>query len=64
LPFSGVKRLVLVHGGHRVTDEDSDLGRIRWTLSQDFEAIDPWLLPIEGGMARDGRRNPQMQSAR
>jgi hypothetical protein len=59
----------LLHGlleqaGHGVIEEDTELGRICRTLMQDLEAIDPWLLPLEGGVAREGRPSLQMQSAR
>jgi hypothetical protein len=59
----------LLHGlleqaGHGVIEEDAELGRICRTLSADLEAIDPWFLALQGGMAREGSQNLQTQSAR
>jgi hypothetical protein len=58
----------LLHGlleqaGHGVIEENTERGEICRTLSKDLEAIDPWLLPLEGGSAREGRPALQMQSS-
>jgi hypothetical protein len=54
---------LLVKAGHGSIEEDTELGRICRTLREDLEAIDPWLLPLEGGGARVGSQTLQMQSA-
>jgi hypothetical protein len=59
----------LLHGlieqaGHAVMEEDTERGAICRTLAEDLEAIDPWLLPLEGGLEREGRQTHQMQGAR
>ncbi len=59
----------LLHGlleqaGPAVLDEDTERGAICRTLAQDLEAIDPWLLPLVGGSAREGRPTLAMPGAR
>jgi hypothetical protein len=49
--------------GQGVIEENTERGEICRTLSKDLEAIDPWLLPLEGGSAREGRPALQMQSS-
>jgi hypothetical protein len=53
---------LIEQAGHDVFDEDSDLGQICRTLADDLAAIDPWLLPLKGGIEL-GKQAPQMQGA-
>jgi hypothetical protein len=50
--------------GHAVLEEDTELGHICRTLSDELGAIDPWLLPLKDGIARGGRQAPAMQGDR
>jgi hypothetical protein len=50
--------------GHDVLDQDTELGQICRTLCEDWGAIDPWLLPLTGGISAEGRQTPEIQSAR
>jgi hypothetical protein len=54
---------VLEWAGHGIVEEGTDLGAICRTLDEDLSASDPWLLPLKGGIGREGR-TLQMQSAR
>jgi hypothetical protein len=54
---------LLTHSGHHILDEDSELGRICRTLSEDLRVRDPWLLPLKGEVAGEWRRVPEMQTA-
>jgi hypothetical protein len=55
---------LLNQAGHGVLEEDTELGRIGRMLCEDLSTIDPWLLPITGGIPGEGRPAPPMQSAR
>jgi hypothetical protein len=44
--------------------EDTELGGICRTLCEDLDAIDPWFLPLTGGIAEQGGRAPEVQGAR
>jgi hypothetical protein len=44
--------------------EDTELDRICRTLSEDLDAIDPWFLPLTGGIAEQGGQAPEVQAAR
>ena len=55
---------LLNEAGHGILEEDTELGQICRALRSDLHAIDPWLLPITGGIAGGGSQAAQMQSAR
>jgi hypothetical protein len=55
---------LLNQAGHGVLEGDTELGQLCQTLCEDLDAIDPWLLPLTGGIAGEGRQAPQMQGAR
>jgi hypothetical protein len=55
---------LLNQAGHGVLDEDTDLGRICRTLCEDLNAVDPWLLPLTGGIAGEARQAPETPSRR
>jgi hypothetical protein len=44
-------------------EEATELGQICRTLAEDLRAIDPWLLPLTGGMAGERRQALPRQSA-
>ncbi len=46
--------------GPGVMEEDTELGRICRTLCQDLDAIEPWFLPLTGGIVRDESQAVQM----
>jgi hypothetical protein len=50
--------------GPGVLEEHTELGRICRTLCQDLDAIEPWFLPLTGGIVREESQAPQMQGAR
>src|SRR5262249_1561974 len=54
---------LLNQAGHPVLEEDTDLGQLCRTLYEDLGARDPWLLPIKGGIAGEGKQEPEMQTA-
>ena len=55
---------LLNQAGHGVLDEDTEPGRICRTLCEDLNTVDPWLLPLTGGIAGGGRQAPGTRSAR
>jgi hypothetical protein len=50
--------------GHGALEEDTELGQICRTLSEDLGAGDPWFLPLKGGISGEARQAPEMQTAR
>jgi hypothetical protein len=50
--------------GPDVLEADTELGRICQTLCHDLDAIEPWFLPLKGGIAPREERAPEMQGAR
>jgi hypothetical protein len=50
--------------GPGVLEEDTELGRIGRTLCQDLDAIEPWFLPLTGGIIREESQAPQVQGAK
>jgi hypothetical protein len=55
---------LLNQAGRGVIEEDTELGETCRTLLDDLGATDPWLLPLTGGIAGEGRQVVQAQSAR
>jgi hypothetical protein len=55
---------LLTEEGTVALEADTELGRICRTLCEDFDALDPWYLPITGGVVIEGRRTPAAQGAR
>jgi hypothetical protein len=55
---------LLNQAGHGAIEGDTELGQVCGTLREDWGAINPWLLPLRGGIAGEGRRAPEVQSAR
>jgi hypothetical protein len=55
---------LLNQAGHGVIDEDTELGEICRKLADDLGATDPWLLPLTGGTAGEGRQALEAPSAR
>jgi hypothetical protein len=49
--------------GHDIMQGESELGQICRTLSDDLRAHDPWLLPLTGRSAGEGRQTLEMKSA-
>jgi hypothetical protein len=50
--------------GPGALEEDTELGRVCRTLCEDLDAIDPWFLPLTGGIAGQGARVPEVQHVR
>jgi hypothetical protein len=50
--------------GPGALEADTEPGRVCRTLCDDLDAIDPWFLPLTGGIVREGRYAPEMQGAR
>jgi hypothetical protein len=54
----------LVHAaGPEVLEAETDLGVVCRTLQEDLEAIDPWLVPIKGGLLAEGTPGRRTNSA-
>jgi hypothetical protein len=45
---------LLSQAGHGSLEEDTEIGRICRTLCHDLDAVDPWFLPLKGGIAGGG----------
>jgi hypothetical protein len=50
--------------GPGALEEDTELGLVCRTLCEDLDAIDPWFLPLTGGIAGQGARASEVQGAR
>jgi hypothetical protein len=55
---------LLNRAGHSTFEEDTELGQICRTLSEDLDARDPWLLPLKGGIAGGGKQAPALRTVR
>jgi hypothetical protein len=55
---------LLNHEGPNALEGDTDRGRLCRTLAEDLDAVDPWFLPLTGGIAGREARAPAAQGAR
>jgi hypothetical protein len=54
---------LLNQAGHDVLEKDTELGQICRTLCVDWDATDPWLLPLKGGISGEERQATETRSA-
>jgi hypothetical protein len=54
---------LLNEAGPGALEEDTAPGHLCRTLCQDLDAIEPWFLPLTGGIVKEEGRAPEMQGA-